>query len=179
MRGNFDECLREVLVHEGGYVDHPDDPGGRTNLGVTQATYEKWVGHPVSERIMRSLTVMHVKSLYKAKYWDVLKAEDLPAGLDLCVFDFGVNAGPNRAARYLQVMVGSKPDGQIGPGTLRALQQYVRTHSLDHAITRYQEIRRAYYKKLKHFATFGKGWMRRLDAVSRAALAMARKTERP
>ena len=98
-KGNFDSCLKEVLLHEGCYVNHPKDPGGRTNLGVTQRTYEAWIGYPVSEQIMRKLTVDHVKTLYKVKYWDAIHGDDLPTGVDLCVFDFGVNAGPSRAAR--------------------------------------------------------------------------------
>ena len=122
---------------------------------------------------MRGLTPQHVRALYKAKYWDVVKGDDLPAGVDLCVFDFAVNAGPNRAARYLQLMVGAIADGKIGPTTLRQLQQYVRTHDLPHAVNRYQDLREAYYRKLKTFATFGRGWLRRNSEVRQAALKMA------
>jgi lysozyme family protein len=173
MRGNFDRCFAELLRHEGGYSNNPRDPGGMTNLGVTKRVYEEWVGHPVSEAIMRGLTPQHVRALYKAKYWDVVKGDDLPAGVDLCVFDFAVNAGPNRAARYLQLMVGVIADGKIGPTTLRQLQQYVRTHDIPHAINRYQDLREAYYRKLKTFATFGRGWLRRNSEVRQAALKMA------
>lgn len=173
-KGNFDICLREVLKHEGGFVNHPKDPGGMTNLGVTKAVYEAWIGHPVSEAIMRGLTVSHVKALYKAQYWDVMKGDDLPIGIDLCAFDFAVNAGPNRAARYLQLMVGAVGDGIIGPNTLAQLQQYVRTHDKAHAVNRYQDLREAYYRKLKTFATFGRGWLRRVKEVRDAALRQAR-----
>jgi len=173
MRGNFDRSLAEILKHEGGYVNHPKDPGGMTNLGVTKRVYEEWVGHPVSEAIMRGLTPQHVRALYKAKYWDVVKGDDLPAGVDLCVFDFAVNAGPNRAARYLQLMTGASTDGRIGPNTLRQLQQYVSAHKLPHAVNRYQDLREAYHKKLPTFPTFGKGWMRRIKEVREAALRMA------
>lgn len=172
-KGNFDACLAKVLKHEGGFVNHPADPGGMTNLGVTKKVYEEWVGHPVNERIMRSLTPQHVKALYKANYWDAVRGDDLPLGLDLCVFDFAVNAGVSRAARYLQLMTGSASDGKIGPNSLRQLQQYVRTHSLIHSIVRYQELRDAYYRKLKTFPTFGKGWLRRVDDIRAAALRMA------
>lgn len=175
MKGNFDTCLREVLRHEGGYVDHPKDPGGRTNLGVTQATYEDWVGHKVNEKIMRSLTVDHVKTLYKVKYWDAIHGDDLPLGLDLCVFDFAVNAGPNRAARYLQNMVGAKGDGDIGPYTLSLVTQFIRGSSRPHAVMVYQDIRREYYKLLKTFATFGKGWMRRVRDIEMVAVILAKK----
>lgn len=174
MRGNFDRCFAEILKHEGGYVNHPKDPGGRTNLGVTQRVYEEWIGHPVSEQIMRSLTPQHVRALYKANYWDAVKGDDLPAGVDLCVFDFAVNAGVNRASRYLQLMTGAIVDGKIGPNTLRQLQQYVRAHSLPHAVDRYQDLRDAYYRKLKTFPTFGRGWLRRVADVRRAALGMAK-----
>lgn len=177
MKGNFDTCLREVLRHEGGYVDHPKDPGGRTNLGVTQATYEDWVGHPVTEKIMRGLTVAHVKALYKVKYWDMVRGDDLPMGLDLCVFDFAVNAGPNRAARYLQNMVGAKADGQIGPQTLSLVTQFIRGRSKTEAVMVYQDARTDYYKLLPTFGIFGKGWLRRVRDVEMAGVVMAKRAQ--
>lgn len=175
MRANFEACLTEVLKHEGGFVNHPRDPGGMTNLGVTKATYEDWVGHPVTEKIMRSLTVSHVRTLYKVKYWEAIKADELPQGLDLCAFDFAVNAGPNRAARYLQKMVGADQDGVIGPKTLSLITQYVRGHGRDYAVMHYQDMRRDYYKLLKTFPTFGKGWLRRVKDVERVAVAMSKR----
>lgn len=170
---NFPKALKETLNHEGGYVNHPRDPGGRTNLGVTQATYEAWVGYPVSERIMRDLNVDKVKTLYKVKYWDRVKGDKLPAGLDLCVFDFGVNSGPKRAAKYLQWMVGTVQDGIIGPKTLEALRQHIIKHGAAAAITTYQEMRLTYLKRLSHWDAFGRGWTRRVDEVEEAALQMA------
>lgn len=175
MRGNFEACLTEVLKHEGGFVNHPLDPGKATNLGVTQATYEDWVGHPVTEKIMRSLTVSHVRTLYKVKYWEAIKADELPQGLDLCAFDFAVNAGPNRAARYLQKMVGADQDGVIGPKTLSLITQYIRGHGRDYAVMQYQDMRRDYYRLLKTFPTFGKGWLRRVKDVERVAVAMSKR----
>lgn len=174
MRGNFDPCLREILRHEGGYVNHPRDPGGITNLGVTKATYEAWVGHPVPEQIMRELTPSHVRALYKARYWDVVKADELPAGLDLCVFDFAVNAGPVRAAKYLQMMVAAGVDGKIGPNSLARVDGYIKVHGAKHAIERYQDMREAYYRKLKTFPTFGRGWLRRVEEVRETAESMAK-----
>jgi lysozyme family protein len=175
MRQNFDECLTEVLKHEGGYVNHPKDPGGRTNLGVTQQTYEDWIGHKVDERIMRGLTRAHVEKLYKAKYWDFVKGDSLPYGLDLCVFDFAVNAGPNRAARYLQRLIGVKQDGTIGPVSLAKLADAIKAEGRASLITRYQSMREEYYRALSTFPTFGKGWLRRVKDVTTKALAMARK----
>jgi len=171
-KGNFDSCLKEVLLHEGGYSNHKSDPGGRTNLGVTQRTYEAWVGYPVSEKIMRGLTVDHVRALYKVKYWDKVRGDDLPLGLDLCVFDFGVNAGPARAIRYLQNMVGAKDDGVIGPRTLSLAEQMVKALGADHCVMRYQDARRDYYRLLKTFPTFGRGWLRRVKEVEHTAIAM-------
>ena len=173
-KGNFEACLKEILHHEGGYVNHPKDPGGRTNLGVTQRVYEEWIGHKVDERIMRGLTVKHVEKLYKVKYWDAVRGDDLPRGVDLCVFDFAVNAGPNRAVRYLQRMVGANEDGVIGPVTLSLLNQHVRAKGRDMAVMEYQDRRRDYYRILKTFPTFGKGWMRRVRDVEARAIAMAR-----
>lgn len=174
-KGNFDACLKEVLLHEGGYSNHEKDPGGRTNLGVTQRTYEEWVGYPVNEAVMRKLTVSHVKTLYKVKYWDAIHCDDVPLGLDLCVFDFSVNAGANRAARYLQRMVGVKEDGVLGPRTMSALAQMVKALGPIHCVNRYQDMRRDYYKMLKTFPTFGKGWLRRVKEVEMTALIMAKR----
>lgn len=178
MRDNFDKCLVEVLKHEGGFVNHPADPGGMTNLGVTKATYESWVGHPVSEQVMRSLNTSHVRALYYIRYWKPVKGDDLPHGLDLCVFDFGVNAGPRRAVKYLQLMVGAKPDGAFGPITLRQIQQYLSAHGHEHAVQRYQDMRESYYKKLPTFKTFGRGWLRRVASVRMAALLQIKKAQR-
>ena len=174
MKGNFDACLKEVLHHEGGFVNHPRDPGGMTNLGVTKATYEDWIGYPVTEKLMRSLTVSHVKALYKARYWDVVKCDDISMGLDLCAFDFAVNAGPARSARYIQRLVGANADGVIGPKTLSLLQQYVKSVGVEHTIRQFQDARVTYYKQLPTFNTFGKGWLRRVKEVELAALVQAK-----
>lgn len=175
MKGNFETCLREVLRHEGGWSNHSEDPGGITNLGVTKATYEDWVGHPVTEKIMRGLTVENVKPLYKTKYWDALRCDDLPYGVDLCVFDFGVNAGPNRAVRYLQRMIGAKEDGILGPHSLSLMNQFVRERGKIEAVTIYQDMRREYYKLLKTFPTFGKGWMKRVRDIEMVAIILAKR----
>lgn len=170
----FSACLAEILVHEGGYVNHPKDPGGRTNLGVTQRTWEGWTGKASSESEMRSLTREMVAPVYRKNYWDAIEGDKLPPGLALCVFDFAVNAGPGRAARYLQRMVGAPEDGQIGPQTLAAVTGYVYTHGQAGAIKTYQDMRRSYYRQLSTFSTFGKGWLRRVDEVQRRALELAK-----
>lgn len=169
MANNFKKCLEIILHHEGGYVNHPKDPGGETNLGVTKRVYEEWGG----TKDMKDLTVDDVAPIYKKNYWDKLKGDELPAGLDLCVFDFGVNAGPGRAAKYLQSMIGSTPDGGIGPMTLQALENYVEEQgSIAEVIKDYQSERQKYYESLSTFSTFGKGWTRRVDETTDTALKM-------
>ncbi len=169
----FDVALAEVLGHEGGYVNHPSDPGGRTNRGVTQRTWEAWTGKSASEAEMRGLTVEDVSPLYRKRYWDEVRGDDLPPALALCVFDFAVNAGPARAARFLQRLVGTAQDGVIGPATLAAVESYVAPHGIAAAVKAYQAARRDYYRSLPTFATFGKGWLRRVDEVEATALEMA------
>ena len=101
MQTNFDKCLGYVLEHEGGYVDHPEDPGGRTNRGITQKVYEKYLDRPVTEKEMKELPLEHAQAIYKKNYWDKVCGDDLPDGLDFSVFDWAVNSGPSRAAKVL------------------------------------------------------------------------------
>jgi lysozyme family protein len=169
---NYQKCLAMILHHEGGYVNHPKDPGGMTNLGVTKRVYEDWVGYSVSEHTMQNLTEEDVAPIYRKNYWDRIKADDLPSGLDLCVFDFGVNAGTGRAAKYLQNLIGTVADGGIGPNTLRALANYVDSEGVESAIKNYQAERQSYYEKLKTFETFGRGWTRRVEETTESALEM-------
>ena len=165
---NFSECLKLVLHHEGGYVNHPKDPGGETNMGVTKRVYEEFGG----TKDMTDLEFEDDMPIYKKNYWDRVKADDLPAGLDLCVFDFGVNAGTGRAAKYLQSLVGATADGAIGPNTLRTVHAYVQIEGIEATIEAYQKNRQGYYEKLKTFETFGRGWTRRNNETTEAALKM-------
>ena len=165
MQANYDKCLETILHHEGGYVNHPKDPGGETNLGVTKRVYLEHGG----TKDMKELTVEDVAPIYKKGYWDKMKGDELPNGLDLCVFDFGVNAGPGRAAKYLQTMIGTTPDGGIGPMTLKAVDEYVNQHGLAKAIDNYQDARQGYYEKLSTFDTFGRGWTRRVEETTQLA----------
>ena len=170
---NFDECLKLVLHHEGGYVNHPKDPGGETNMGVTKRVYEKWcMENDLEQKDMKDLEFDDVAPIYKKNYWDRVKADQLPEGLDLCVFDFGVNAGPGRAAKYLQTMIGTVADGGIGPNTLAKVAEYVEEHGLAKAIDNYQEARQSYDETLSTFATFGRGWTRRVDETTQLAKTM-------
>ena len=168
MQTNWDKCLQAILHHEGGYVNHPKDPGGETNLGVTKRVYEEWGG----KKDMKQLTVEDVSPIYKTNYWHKIKGDSLPGGLDLCVFDFGVNAGPGRAAKYLQTQIGTIADGGIGPNTLKKLDEYRSMHDIEEVIKKYQDTRLDYYKQLSTFATFGRGWTRRVEETTQLALKL-------
>lgn len=169
MKQNFDSALKAVLRHEGGFVNHPRDPGGMTNLGVTKKVWEEWVGHPVDEKAMRALTPEVVGPMYKAKYWDKIRGDDLPAGVDYAVFDAAVNSGPGRAAKWLQACVGVDPDGGIGPKTLAAVKAF----PAEQLVRGYGDCRLAFLMDLNTWGTFGKGWGRRVGDVTAHAGKMA------
>ena len=162
MKDNFASALQAVLKHEGGFVNHPADPGGMTNLGVTKKVWEEWVGHEVDEKVMKALTPEIVGPMYKAKYWDKIKGDDLPTGVDYCVFDAAVNSGPGRAAKWLQACVGVEPDGGIGPKSLSAVSAF----SADQLVDDYGKRRLSFLMGLSHWGTFGKGWGRRVNDVT-------------
>ena len=121
---------------------------------------------------MKDLTVEDVAPIYEKNYWGRMKCDDIPAGLDLCVFDFGVNAGTGRSAKYLQTMIGTVADGGIGPNTLKKLGEYIDEHGVEHAIKEFQKARQGYYESLSTFETFGRGWTRRVDETTELALSM-------
>lgn len=168
MQGNFEAALKKVLVHEGGFSDHPKDPGGATNLGVTLRTWQAWLRRPVTVEQLKRLTPADVAPMYKRKFWDVASCDSLPAGLDYVVFDFAVNAGPGRAVKTLQTAVGATPDGVIGPKTLAAINAV----GVEKAIERFAEERLKFYKSLPTFDTFGRGWTRRTQESASAAKTM-------
>lgn len=168
MKDNFDNALKAILHHEGGYINHPADPGGMTNLGVTKRVWEEWVGHPVDEATMRGLTPELVGPMYKAKYWDKIKGDDLPTGVDYVVFDAAVNSGPGRAAKWLQGCVGVEQDGGIGPKTLAAVAAFDPAELIDD----YAKRRLSFLMDLPHWSAFGKGWGRRVAEVQTSALSM-------
>ena len=168
---NFKECLDLVLKSEGGWTGLKGlngDSGGETNLGVTKAVWEEYVGHPV--KTLKDLTKDDVAPLYEQKYWRPCYAEVLPRGVDLVVFSMAVNAGPGRSVKLLQQSLGCVSDGVIGPAT-RALISASNPATL---IAKFSETRRDYYKTLKVFPIFGRGWLARVDREETEALNMAR-----
>jgi lysozyme family protein len=168
MQSNWQKAFEQMLASEGGYVNHPSDPGGRTNLGVTQKVWEEWVGRESNEKEMRSLTPEMVEPLYKRKFWDACKCDEMPSGIDYLVFDFAVNAGPGRSAKILQTAVGVTPDGGIGPMTLAAVNQF----SAEELVEKFSQAKEDFYRSLNTFETFGKGWLNRVAAVKIKATSM-------
>lgn len=157
--GNFDVALRYVLGHEGGYVNHPKDPGGATNKGVTQAVYDNWRSRQgLAKQSVRKIADAEVSAIYKRQYWDVVGADDLPGGVDYAVFDFAVNSGPARAARYLQKCVGAKRDGLVGSETIAKSSERDEVDLIDQLC----QERLKFVRGLKTYKTFGRGWERRI-----------------
>lgn len=168
MNINWDICFERLIKHEGGYSNHSSDPGGRTNLGVTQEVWEDWTDRAVNEAEMKALTPEKVKPLYKELYWDRVKGDQLPAGVDYCVFDAAVNSGVRRASQWLQTAVGVTADGAIGPQTLATVSVTLPSTT----IINYSAQRLKFLQGLSTWPTFGKGWERRVAEVKQTALAM-------
>jgi len=166
-------ALDHVLKSEGGFVHHEKDPGGATNLGCTKTVWEEWCGHPVEVDDIKALTPADVAPLYKAKYWDKIKGDELPSGVDYCVFDASINSGAGRASKWLQECAGTQPDGVIGPMTIKMAQSMVATD----LVNLYCDKRLAFLKELKTWETFGKGWERRVEEVRSHALKMADRSQ--
>lgn len=165
----FDRCMEVVARWEGGFSDHPQDNGGPTQYGITIATLRAWRGHPVTREDVQNLTRKEANAIFASWYWQPVRADDLPPGVDLVAFDFAVNSGPTRAARFLQRALGVEQDGIVGKGTIIAAK------GADPAktINRMCDDRLDWLKRLNDWPHFGKGWTNRVEDVRREALAMA------
>lgn len=166
----FSDCLAIVLRWEGGWSDHPRDPGGATMRGITIARYAAYKGRVVTKDELRHIPLSEMEDIYRRGYWNKVAGDDLPAGLDLSLFDFAVNSGPSRAVKTLQRIVGVTPDGIMGAFTLQAVRRY------DPAslVRRMHEARFGFLRNLSTWPTFGKGWTRRLNDIQDRALSMAK-----
>ena len=170
---NFNKSLMLVLKHEGGYVDHPRDPGGATNKGITRKTLAAWRGVnpwwdlPKSE--VKAISDEEVAQIYKAQYWDRVNGDQLPHGVGYCVFDYAVNSGVSRSSKELQRVVGVSPDGVIGSMTLDAVRRKDPTDIINTLCDR----RLAFLKRLRTWGTFGRGWSSRVAGVRRQSMFMA------
>jgi lysozyme family protein len=172
MDDRFDNCLAFTLREEGGYVDDAADAGGATNMGITLATYREWSDDPhLGDVQVKDMTLKTARPIYRSLYWNPLRADALPPGIDLSVFDMGVNAGIWRSARLLQQALGftgEEVDGAIGPETLAAVGKFDPRALVNELADR----QTGYYRSLADFAIFGAGWLSRTRARRDAALAM-------
>jgi len=166
--GNFEKCLKFTLQFEGGFVNNPKDPGGPTNLGVTQATLSTFLGRQATIAEVRALTPDKVAPIYKLRFWDSVNGDELPEGIDLAVFDFGVHSGPSRGVIGLQRALKLADDGKLGPVTTSAAKRADPKATIN-AIC---DERLAFLQKLKVFKSFGKGLTSRVVKCRRAALSM-------
>ena len=172
MADAFETCLTFTLREEGGFVNNPKDPGGATNFGITLGVLRAFKNDPsLGVDDIRNIDQDTVRAIYQADYWNRMRCDALPAGVDLMVFDHGVNAGPARGVRSLQAALGFDPtdqDGANGPHTIAAATAADATATIG-AMADNQE---AYYRSLASFADFGNGWLARLGRRKAAALAM-------
>ena len=171
----YDESLRRLLAHEGGYTNNSHDPGGPTNFGITIYDYRKYVKPGATAADVRAIKVDEAKAIYRAKYWDAQRCDELPAGVDYCVFDYGVNSGIGRSKKVLQRIVGVPADGALGPDTMKA----VAAMDPKKIIVDMQAERLRFLKRLRTWPVFGRGWGRRVAEVKTVALAMAAKAPMP
>lgn len=166
---NYDASLARVLKHEGGYTNHPSDPGGPTNFGITIHDYRRYIKPNGTAADVRDMTLADAAKIYRARYWLALRCDDLPSGLDYAVFDYGVNSGTGRAAKVMQRLLG------IGSGTTMTDAVIAGAFKAGPSILigRLCDERLAFLKSLRTWPVFGTGWSRRVAEVRRDALAMA------
>jgi lysozyme family protein len=173
MHSNYEASLAAVLKHEGGYVDHPSDPGGATNLGITHKVLAKWrkvsPWWKLDKSEVKNLTRSEAAAIYRANYWDAIKGDELPSGVDYAVFDYAVNSGPARAAKALQRIVKAKVDGAIGPETVGLAGKLAASDIINLLC----DERMTFLQRLSTFGVFGKGWTARVKGVRTLALRMA------
>ncbi len=156
MKQTFDQFLSQLFKHEGGYVDHPRDPGGATNLGITLATLSRWRGCTVSKAEVRALRKDEAAAIYRAEYWNKIDADSLRAGPDAALFDVAVNSGVGRARQWKPLALGNDAVAAVKAVCAR---------------------RRAFFRSLRTFDVFGKGWMRRVNEVEAWSIAWAVKVQ--
>lgn len=154
---DFERAFDLLITHEGGFSNHPDDPGGATMYGVTEvvARAEGYIGP------MRDLSLDFAKQVYRKRFWDACRCDQMPDVIRYPLFDAAVNSGPSQAIKWLQVAVGVKADGVIGPIT----QQTVNV--LPAQVTRQKMIgnRLRFMTNLNNWPSFSKGWARRIAAI--------------
>lgn len=169
---SYDEALRRLLIHEGGYSNHPSDPGGPTNFGITIHDYRQYVKAGATAADVRAMRLDEAKAIYRAKYWDVMRCDELPAGLDYAVFDYGVNSGIGRSGKVLRRLLKLSDASSGVSDEVIAAAKRADAAGLAAALC---DERLAFLQGLKTWPVFGKGWARRVAEVRLTALAMAAK----
>lgn len=173
--GNFQNSLVLIFGHEGKFSNHPDDPGGATNFGVTQKTFNFWrryEGKPIES--VRNITIFEASRLYKKQYWDAVRGDMLPIGLDHVIFDYAVNSGPVKAIKELQKALQITSDGVIGAETeLNIRELSGKTDKISALIKLILKRRMSFLRRLKNWRSFGRGWTNRVRRVEQEALKMA------
>lgn len=167
---NFHNVIDHLITNEGGYVNHPIDPGGMTIYGVTKKNWERYTGRKWTKSEFKRLVPADVKRFYEAKYWDLCSCDSLPSGIDYFVFDFAVNSGVSRSCKYLQRIVGAVQDGVVGVKTLQAVHDYINTYETfqsgsKNLVDALVDARKRFLSGLKTFSTFGRGWNNRIKTV--------------
>jgi lysozyme family protein len=167
---SYDEALRRVLVHEGGYTNHPSDPGGPTNFGITLADYRRYVKPNATAADVRAMSVGVAKAIYRKRYWDTQRCDELPVGLDYSIFDYGVNSGIGRSGRVLRRLVGLPENTNIVTDQVLAA---VAKRDPKTLINGMNDERLRFLRGLGTWSVFGAGWSRRVAEVRAASLHMA------
>jgi lysozyme family protein len=165
----YPESIRRLLASEGGYVNHPSDPGGPTNFGITLGDYRKYVKADAAAADVRAMRVEEAKAIYREKYWNAIRCDELPSGVDYCLFDYAVNSGTGRAPKVLQRVLGVAVTGLVDDATLIA----VRRQDSGALIQAICDERMRFLQSLKTWPVFGGGWSKRVADVRSAALVMA------
>jgi lysozyme family protein len=173
VKTSYATAIAAVLEHEGGYSDDEADAGGPTKYGITHIDLAKWRGKPVTAKDVQKMTLAEAKAIYRAKYWDALLCDDLPKGVDYAVFDFGVNSGISRSAKYVQRIVGVAADGIIGPVTAEAIGKYDPKLLINQLLDRREEFLTQIIQNNPSQRVFQRGWFRRTKEVRQRALEMA------
>jgi lysozyme family protein len=166
---SYPEAIRRLLASEGGYVNHPSDPGGPTNFGITLADYRRYVKPDAGAADVRTMQVDEAKAIYRAKYWGAMRCDALPAGVDYCIFDYAVNSGTGRAPKVLQRVLGQTVSGRMDDATVVAAN----ARDARELVQSICDERMRFLKGLRTWPVFGKGWSRRVSEVRAASLAMA------
>jgi lysozyme family protein len=172
VKSTYDICLPLLLAHEGGYSNHPSDPGGPTNFGITIFDYRKYVKAGATAADVRAMTVDEAKRIYRVRYWDAQRCDELPAGLDYAVFDYGVNSGIGRSAKVLRLLL------RVPDRSVTISDDVIAAARVADPITLVSEIcdeRLRFLQSLRTWSIFGRGWGRRVAEVKVAALAIAAK----